>query len=406
MWQQNYIDNLRFAVNDTSIAKLKKKYNCPVVVASGGPSLTKQLPLLKKVREGVILVAAGSTINSLVKEDIIPDYIISIDGSPINYEHYKNLENLTSRFVYLMSSYPEIRTVFKNECYFALSNTDKALIHNLEKITKQEVLILPGGGSVAHYAFSLGMFISSGPVTLIGQDLAYTGKQSHANNNVLSKEIDFNILEEKGIYIEGYNGGEVLTDYPFLGMKETFENIVKLYEDEKDRVFNSTEGGAKIKGYKQISFNEFCERFVTGEIIVKTPGEIEYVEEKTDKINLLKSLEEDLDIYNKILKLLNNNIRLIESNKFTTRFSDRILKQLDKNDKEFEELCEMTALSLSLDPIKIEVLKHFKTIKGETLEEAYLRIKSQNLTMYKKFIFAVNDIIEYTNIVINKIMEE
>lgn len=49
-WQENYIHNLLNVYRNNSLSKLKKKYTCPVVLASGGPSLTKQLPLLKKCK--------------------------------------------------------------------------------------------------------------------------------------------------------------------------------------------------------------------------------------------------------------------------------------------------------------------------------------------------------------------
>lgn len=39
--------NLYYVHKDQSLKELYNKYDCPVILASGGPSLTKQLPLLK-----------------------------------------------------------------------------------------------------------------------------------------------------------------------------------------------------------------------------------------------------------------------------------------------------------------------------------------------------------------------
>lgn len=47
-WQVNFVKNLYHLSDDFSLNELEQVYNCPVVIASGGPSLSKQLPQLKK----------------------------------------------------------------------------------------------------------------------------------------------------------------------------------------------------------------------------------------------------------------------------------------------------------------------------------------------------------------------
>ncbi|WP_337983231.1 motility associated factor glycosyltransferase family protein [Lysinibacillus sp. C5.1] len=401
-WQKNYILNLEYAVQDSSILKLKDKFSCPVIVASGGPSLSKQLATLKTYRKNIVLIAAGSTINSLVSEGIEPDYVISIDGAAINYEHYKKITFKNTSFVYTMSSFPKIRECFDTECFFALSPTDRTLQEHLSKITNQESIILAGGGSCAHYALTLALYLTSGPITLIGQDLAYTNNKSHADNNVRVQEINREeMLNTGGILVDGYNGGKVLTDYPFLGMKETFERIISVSED-KDRVFNSTEGGAKIKGFSQLPFKEFCEKYCN-EIIVSTSTPIKK-ENNEEKILILKEqIQDEIEAYKTLKKLLEANEKLILKNTSKIAFSKSILKKLDENDNEFEDLAKKTALTLSLDPIKISVLKNFKPEANESAEDSYKRVKLQSLTLYREMNKAVDNIIDYANILLEKI---
>ena len=401
-WQKNYIMNLEYAVQDSSILKLKDKFSCPVIVASGGPSLSKQLATLKTYRKNIVLIAAGSTINSLISEGIEPDYVISIDGAAINYEHYKKITFKNTSFVYTMSSFPKIRECFDTECFFALSPTDRTLQEHLSKITNQESIILAGGGSCAHYALTLALYLTSGPITLIGQDLAYTNNKSHADNNVRVQEINREeMLNTGGILVDGYNGGKVLTDYPFLGMKETFERIISVSED-KDRVFNSTEGGAKIKGFSQLPFKEFCEKYCN-EVIVSTSTPIKK-ENNEEKILILKEqIQDEIEAYKTLKKLLEANEKLILKNTSKIAFSKSILKKLDENDNEFEDLAKKTALTLSLDPIKISVLKNFKPEANESAEDSYKRVKLQSLTLYREMNKAVDNIIDYANILLEKI---
>lgn len=79
------------------------------------------------------------------------------------------------------------------------------------------------------------------------------------------------------------------------------------------------------------------------------------------------------------------------------------MKKLDENDNEFEDLAKKTALTLSLDPIKISVLKNFKPEANESAEDSYKRVKLQSLTLYREMNKAVDNIIDYANILLEKI---
>jgi hypothetical protein len=77
-WQENFISNLYKAYTAHNIEEIKGKLTCPIVIASGGPSLTKQLPFLKNIKHKALIICAGSTINSLLSENIKPDLIVFI----------------------------------------------------------------------------------------------------------------------------------------------------------------------------------------------------------------------------------------------------------------------------------------------------------------------------------------
>lgn len=402
-WQKNYISNLSFAINDYSVKDLENIYECPVVVASGGPSLTKQLPILKKYRDNVIIVASGSTINSLVSAGIEPDYVVSVDGAKINYEHYKNLRTTKTSLIYLMSNYSEIRTVFNTECYYTLGHSEKKLHEHLSSIVNEEIVLFRGGPSCAHYAFDFAQYITSGPITLIGQDLAFTDNKTHADDNVLGKKIDNeNIATTNYLEVEGYNGGKVLTNYSFLSMKENFESLIH-QNSNKVRLFNSTEGGAKIYGINQISFINFCERYCKEHIekilLEKTNRK------KISKDELIQKLELEIELYSNMKLSLTDNKKVVLNNKSKISFSNSQLKKMDKNDKKFEETVHKTALRMSLDPINLEVLKNFKSKLNETPEQQYNRVKEQNLFFYTRMIQAIDNISLHTKELIENLRE-
>lgn len=391
-WQRNYIYNLEYLINDTSLSSVYRKYLKPVVIASGGPSLTKQLPLLKEIRKDILLISAGSTINSLLKENIEPDYIVSIDGNIANYNHFKERQFNNSKLIYLMQSYPDIRKHFDSQCYYFLSLNEGKLHNHMTSLIEQNIPMLPGGGSVANYALSVAHYISSGPIALIGQDLAYTNNETHAKHNKQHSTIDIEEAQNKGyFYSDGYYDDQVLTDYVFMGMKRSFESIIQILEDI--HVYNCTEGGIKLEGFNQIPFREYVEKFVGKSFEDNIKEETVHTEELplVTKDNIVRKMKNEREIYLKIINLLEKNIKSIDSNKLPTEFEQRILKRLDSNDREIQKYIKQTCLTSIIEPINIEVLKKFKARKEETPVEKYNRIKEQNLTLYSKMIEAIKE---------------
>ncbi|NLY79630.1 MAG: DUF115 domain-containing protein, partial [Lysinibacillus sp.] len=182
-WQRNYIYYIKNAIHEQTIDLFYKYTNSPVVVASGGPSLTKQIPLIKSVRDKVILIASGSTVNSLIKENIEPDFVVSIDSTEANFNHFKDLKLKHAKLIYHMFHHYRIRDSFLSDAYFFISKSENALESHFTKIVTTNMEKLYTGETVAISALDFANYITSGPIALIGQDLAYTGNKSHAENN-------------------------------------------------------------------------------------------------------------------------------------------------------------------------------------------------------------------------------
>lgn len=385
-WQRNYLYNIKNAIHDHSIHVLHKYTNSPVVIASGGPSLTKQIPLLKKIRDKVLLIVSGSTVNTLLKENIEPDYVVSIDSQEVNYNHFKDLKLKHAKLIYSMFNHYKIRESFYNDAFYFVQKNEKALASHLNNIVHTKVEGIYGGESVANYAFTIANYISSGPIALIGQDLAYTDNKSHAENNKHFKMITEEDIIKRGMfYTEGYYGDKVLTDSAFLAMKESFERLIKTIP-VNENIFNCTEGGAKIHHFKQIPFKQFIETFVTDHISTESYKK-EIIEVNNNEI--IQLFNNELEILKKIKRLVVENLSLISSNKYNTHFSENILKKMDRNDKEIEEKRNKTSLQVIMGPLNIAILKNYTPKNNETPQEAYSRVVEQNRALYNGYLEAI-----------------
>ncbi|MFJ7663192.1 motility associated factor glycosyltransferase family protein [Lysinibacillus sp. NPDC097162] len=400
-WQENYIHNLIHLDEDSSLGKLKKMYNCPVILISGGPSLTKQLQILDKIKKNVITIAAGSTINTLLEYGIEPDYIVTIDGGEVNYLHFKDIKNIKSELIFCLSSYYKIQDRYQNTKYAFLTPDDEDIQKYIKKVFDIELPIFSGGGSVANFALSIASYISTGPVAIIGQDLAYTDSKSHAENNKNFLIIDGKFQEENELFeVEGYSGEKVLTDYPLFSMKKDFERLNEILS-QSTMIFNCTEGGVKIERMQQMSFIAFCNKYVNRDVqLNKIQSKQKFNTYNNSK--LIDILLQEVKIYDELIRSLKLSLKILERNKSNVLFDKNVLKELNKVDKEFISKKDFTSINRIVDPITIDVLRKFQPISNENPEEKYRRVYNQNKELYSRLQEAIEKTKGYTLDVIEK----
>lgn len=386
LWQENEIKNTLNAYYGNSLNVLRKAYKSPVIVASGGPSLSKQLSMLKKVNSKAIIIAAGSTLITLQKEGITPDYIASIDGNKGNFErHFKDNDIGDSQLIYSFSNYYEIQKNFPNSTYGFVDNLESTLHRHLCENYNIDLPRLEGGGSVANFALSIARFITTGPIALIGQDLAYTDNQTHAKHNKGAMVVTSEFLTSRGaVEIEGYYGDKVVTDYSLISMKERFEAIMENIE-QPNLIYNCTEGGVKIRGMQQMTFIDFCKNYVIDEASKKI-----LVNEKPNCIlnKLMEQYKKELRVYTSFIVELKKGIKALEITKKQNYFNHSTLNTMEKIEKKFKLGIEQVLMGSIINPIIMDVMLKYEEKQKESEKERFLRVHSQNETLYNRLLEA------------------
>ncbi|RTQ94295.1 motility associated factor glycosyltransferase family protein [Lysinibacillus telephonicus] len=387
-WQHNFAKNVPSIAKDESLAVLHNKFDLPIVLAAGGPSLTKQLPLLKQIQDHVIIIASGSTINSLLAEDLEPDFVISIDGGETNYKHFKDLHFDKASLIYAPYNHAGIRRSFSKKAFVFSQVKQEAVGKYLLDNIGINLPILAGGGTVAHYGVTVARLLNSGPIAMIGQDLAYTNNETHAKGNKFGSKIEnISELKSKLIQVEGYYGEKVYTTRAFLSMKMVFEELIRFYKPLYP-IFNCTEGGVKLQGYDQISFQDFVNDYVDHKKVKKLniintsqspyKTDIEIVEIYQKELNLIRSLEKEL--INGI-----NELNKVKNNSF---FDQKTLNLFNKIEHEINEKTKKIQIHFLISPITIEISNCFLEKESETQKEAFERVWNQTYTLYKRLLEA------------------
>jgi hypothetical protein len=391
-WQRNFILNLFYGFDDIPFNALECYFDVPVVVASGGPSLTKQIPLLKKVRNHVLLISSGSTINTLLNYNIEPDFVVTIDGNINNYKHFESIELKKTKVIYSLSHHEKILEKLNQRSFFFVSSVHPFLKPYAEKLLNKEVPNILGGASVATFALSIAYMISSEPVALIGQDLAYTDNKTHAEHNKNFRKIDETYIKERGMfYTEGYYGDQVLTDYAFLTMKHNFEKLIHTFS-QPERIYNCTEGGVKLEGYRQISFQEFCNRYVDTNKIVPMFDIDSYSHKDIQEWKeFLIRIENEIKLHDKVKRLVEEAVLLLKRNTSDTAFDAKILKKLDKIDEQLKPIFDEGMMSLIAQPIILDTFNNYLPKENETEKETYQRVYARSMDLYSRLQEAATD---------------
>lgn len=385
-WQLNILMNLQNMNSDSSVEELFGKYDFPVVVASGGPSLIKQIPLLKEYRERFILISAGSTTNSLLKHGVSPDYVVSIDGGEPNWNHFKD-GTYKCDIVYAPINHYKIRNQFTGNGYYFIPEGLNSLELYYDKKFNIKIPSIYGGASVAHYAYSIAKKITSNAICLIGQDLAYTNNQSHADGNKgnISLEEDFREIQ----MVDGYFGEPVESNSSFKAMKHNFEQL-NIINPHSNKTYNCTEGGAKINYFDQISFKEFLESYC-----LHASNCTKYNNQKTNQ--LFESFEDiinqEFENYDRIIELLEKGIKITEKEKGPL-FKQQTLKELNKIEKRLNKLYIEFNVDSLMEPAILKNEHKFLPAENESNLEAFNRVKNYTIELYSDCKKQLQDFIE------------
>ncbi|EJX7338276.1 motility associated factor glycosyltransferase family protein [Campylobacter jejuni] len=243
------------------LSERKNKFENAIVV-SAGPSLAKQLPLLKAYQDKAVVFCADGALSMLEKEGVVPDYVTNLDCRDLAMKFFQNKENLKQSIIALeCATHPNVVYSLKAEnCMIVLRN--KALY---QRFNLNDFGYIDTGTHVSHFSYTLALALGFKNIIMIGQDLAFDEE-----GNSHSKGFSYGEKYEGGANIDkfkvpAYAGkGEVLTHIAWNDYRIKLEYLFAC-NDQKAKFYNATEGGARINFTEELSFKECCEKLLKKE---------------------------------------------------------------------------------------------------------------------------------------------
>jgi len=253
---KNYQFNL--ALGDPGITQWINGFNNhPAILVSAGPSLTKQFSLLQDVRKKspFIIGSMGTALTPLLKAGIKPDFFMLSDPQDAIIEQINKFDFSDIPLFYLCTANAKAIAYYKGPRYIVWQKGFREAEIQAEK--RGEPLIKTGG-SVATCLLDLMVQMGCGPIALVGQDLAFTSGQSHAEGTHGVRNVN---PETALLQVEDFfKTSTVSTSRNLYYYLRWFERYVR-ERQEPERFWNCTEGGAYINGWVHAKLNMFYANF-------------------------------------------------------------------------------------------------------------------------------------------------
>ncbi|HEF3809172.1 TPA: motility associated factor glycosyltransferase family protein [Campylobacter jejuni] len=347
------LNNLEYMLNHSVFQNFLKERRAKVknaIIVATGPSLAKQLPLLKEYVGKASIFCADSSYPILAKHGIKPDYVLSLERIPLTSEFFNNdFKDFDKDILFIITALTHENTIK----YLEQNHKNYMLVHrplySAANLKLDDFGYLGVGASVANMAYELASALRHENIILIGQDLAYDDKgSSHTKDyvNINLHKDDYQRDKDK-FNTTAYGGkGTVQSSLVWNLFRQFFEKDI-FFTKEKLGIttYNCTEGGARIEGSIEKPFKEACENLLKEDLIkpFKLPKNLD----KTKIDDLFRKTKQRLHKYT------------IESKNFITQCQKELQKlkyELEKENKNFKTLEKIQTNLLKLS-------KEFKQLK-------------------------------------------
>jgi hypothetical protein len=249
---ENFWINLKHIVNCPNSGSLKGILKGKsVVIVNSGPSLNKNIDVLKEYQDKVVIIAAGSSVGALWKHGIIADYVVCID--PFQLLEDCVLPYVTEKTTLLCSTntYYGLVDKFPGPKVFYYNASSISIASDLVKYLDVKHGVYTSATCTTP-AFNLALYMEASEIIFIGLDMCIYGDQVYADG-VLPDTM-------KDVYeVESIDGRKMYTYTTYREVWNYFNTIVPKIKDRT--IINATEDGLGIAGALVMTLQEVANKY-------------------------------------------------------------------------------------------------------------------------------------------------
>lgn len=387
--------NVRYLLNNSFDFRNLEYYNDkPAIIVATGPSLDKNIDILKKYQDNALVLSAGTSLHKLLNYGIKPD-IFSVLERPEKVYDY-TIKDIVNEGEFPEDIVPILDGVVHPKIFNDVNDniipvfrdtvtTEKWFVENIEGLVG-----LDTGLSVANLAFQIAHLLKCSPIILVGQDLAFSsdGRQ-HTKDTKYDELGEAEQKKENIIDVMGYNNERVKTTKLWKQFKNWFEYMIK---KEDIYCIDATEGGAYIKGTEIKTLQETADQFLNDKVrpfneFIKfdSNNEVELKAEKlqkacNDKVEIFKEIKDEIE---DILEIIKTSKKQLKNKKNIKEFAR---KQFIEINTKTAEMNQRDGVFFFICQAPFVQMERYKVQMGnlmENTEEKFLKFCDYYLDILK-----------------------
>lgn len=176
------LKNIPNLFDEIPLAQFKDVYkNKTAVVVSAGPTLDRNIEILKKNRDKYILFTVGTALKTLISHDLKPDFLTIIE----TFDSTKQVFGIDLSDVYFITepySNPALRKI-KFKQIFSHIASNVPINKFWSEICDENINEYISKGTVSYTALNSARILGFSKIILVGQDLAYIEGQCYSKDS-------------------------------------------------------------------------------------------------------------------------------------------------------------------------------------------------------------------------------
>lgn len=327
--------------------------NVPAIICGAGPSLEKNVDLLKQLSNRALIFAGGSSLNVLSAHGVIPHFGLGIDP---NLEQY---HRLMTTHVFHIPAFYRFRLFFEafqlmQGPHLYVAGSANQLASWVEHTLGIKFPLIDEGHNVVHFCTEIAKAMGCNPIIYVGMDLAFTEVKTYATGIGqhplwLGKSSPYN-PEKESVAARDIHGEKIQTKWDWLLEAIWLGQYAQRYPALK--MINASEGGLGFPPVPNLSLQEVID----------------------------KTLIYSEDLINRVHAEIQQNKLSISRHQLLTMVHD-LRKSFEECLKDctliFKELARSTEIHSPLYPYSSQTILLESELQEETTYSAFLQIFDQ-----------------------------
>lgn len=263
----NCYRNIHYLAEDYMGSHLYGKFEkIPAIICGAGPSLEKNMHLLKQLKDRALIFAGGSAINILNGASIQPHLCAAIDPNEAQNVRLSNAQTYEVPFFYRHRLGHSAFKTIHGPRLFLTGSGGYDIAQYFEAKLNIESDDLDEGRNVINFCMEIAKRLGCDPIIFVGTDLAFTDCKTYSGGVVHDHELEKESLqyyasfESTGLLKKDIFGAPIYSLWKWIAESEWIGEWAQ--NNPELHLYNCTEGGLGFPNVPNISLREAAGRFL------------------------------------------------------------------------------------------------------------------------------------------------